>query len=1062
MERERGHEICFRDIPNDWDNALPVGNGRLGAMVFRQGSVLHIALNHYDCYYQVLPGLNKEPGQGGQTFQDPARMTETYEELCRRADAARERGDTAYSHYVRTLHPNRGTGRPSYRGVCYPPGGEVLLEMSGTVDTGHSCLKLRIEEAAVTLEAGNGAAQVAARIWAARDRDGIVVELFQSQGGLWKGIRLTSPPVVGMPPGRSEYRRMRHGLCMRTFYARKENGDADILQEAALCVRERERISGCIGESGENSADDFIPFTDAGTSMTAVVSLQPGFGNAEREAEKLAGEAGQARLRHQAFWERFWVSGVHLPDAFLERLWYLQLYLMECSCGRGSAWPEQACGLSGLWDIRRPNMWGSMWYWDVNIQSAFWGWGSAGHPEFLKLFCDGYLAYEPEIRAYTEKVYGVKGWALDYPHTLYHCIQPWCAQFLWQYYQYSQDMGFLREKAYPVFREQVVFFRWLSETDGQGIRHIRYDISPEQGPVTEDSVITISCIRRLLQMAEEAGKILDRSVEELEEYRRLERELPPYPLAEDGNRYKDSRLVQDSVFLRHPSMLMPLFPAEEKGVEEKRKLWENTLQYAVGHTETGTFGMGWLAAAAAKLGRGRTALRLLYEKGLDYALHNNGLIYEESERFLNYCHLTKPSHFLPVMMEAAGGLANTVNLMLLQTGEEGELRIFPAVPDETPDIPERILQYHEDIGEAERVYDSWKDVSFSGLMAPGGFRVWAERRGGRTIYLKVESRFEAVLKLLLPEELAGEEQTLWEGRQAEPVEVRSSGKGGQAEPVEVRSSGKGRQTEPVEVKRRVAEYRMKPGEVRCWGKNTASTPARNVASCHGQENREGAKAPGPDGEVLCHVAAGTRRRVFLGGDRHTAYFQAIDAFTCAYLLANEHRYPRTPYVFDFGTGMAEKEYADAYPMQFAVSGQCVLYAAGPKSVGICTYDQETGYGFLGTEGISDVDRGEPDALRRDFLEGRGQAVFALYLPKGKYDILLICGDEREASCTRVVLPGNGTAECTGKLEAGRFGCLVLPLVHRQDGMLRIGISTEEGYRWKLNAMFVNQEYVLSG
>lgn len=167
VERERCHEICFRDIPNDWDNALPVGNGRLGAMVFRQGSVLHIALNHYDCYYQVLPGLNKGPGQGGQTFQDPARMTETYEELCRRADAARERGDTAYSHYVRTLYPNRGTGRPSYRGVCYPPGGEVLLEMSGTVDTGHSCLKLRIEEAAVTLEAGNGAAQVAARIWTA-------------------------------------------------------------------------------------------------------------------------------------------------------------------------------------------------------------------------------------------------------------------------------------------------------------------------------------------------------------------------------------------------------------------------------------------------------------------------------------------------------------------------------------------------------------------------------------------------------------------------------------------------------------------------------------------------------------------------------------------------------------------------------------------------------------------------------------------------------------------------------------------------------------------------------
>ncbi|HBD00159.1 MAG TPA: sugar phosphorylase, partial [Lachnoclostridium sp.] len=140
---------------------------------------------------------------------------------------------------------------------------------------------------------------------------------------------------------------------------------------------------------------------------------------------------------HDNAWNQFWTSSVRLPDYFLETLWHLHVYLMECSSGKGSAYPEQACGLSGLWDIRRPNMWGSMWYWDANIQTAFYGTYSSGHPELLKIFCDGYLAYEEEIREYTEKVYGTEGWALDYPHTLYHCIQPWCAQFLWLYYQYS-------------------------------------------------------------------------------------------------------------------------------------------------------------------------------------------------------------------------------------------------------------------------------------------------------------------------------------------------------------------------------------------------------------------------------------------------------------------------------------------------------------------------------------------------------------------------------------------------------------------------------------------------
>ena len=90
--------------------------------------------------------------------------------------------------------------------------------------------------------------------------------------------------------------------------------------------------------------------------------------------------------------------------------------------------------------------------------------------------------------------------------------------------------------------------------------------------------------------------------------------------------------------------------------------------------------MGWLAAAAAKLGLGKDALMLLYEKGIDYVLHDNGLAYEESPRFLNYCHLTKPAHYLPVMMEAAGGILNAINLMLLQTTPSGEIRVFPAVP----------------------------------------------------------------------------------------------------------------------------------------------------------------------------------------------------------------------------------------------------------------------------------------------------------------------------------------------------------------------------------------------
>lgn len=1018
MKMDKCHEICFRDVPNDWDSALPVGNGRMGAMVFVQDHVLHIAVNHYDCYYHVLPGLHGKQAHRGQTFQDPARFVETYEELCRRADAVRKEADAARSHYARTLHPVQGTGRPAYRGASYPQGGEVLLALDERVDLHHSSLRLRIEEAVVIFEAGTGEERVSAEILAAREEDGVLIRFTQTRDGLWKDVSLVNAEAVGAGPCRTEYITEERGLCMCTVYG---GGDREpgFLQELSFDIKKEDgsagRRDGC-GIAADPDKKESLKFGGAGNRFTAALSLLPGTGKARTLSRQLLEDADAARRLHHAFWKQFWSAGVSLPDEFLEHLWYLQVYLLECSCGRGSAYPEQSWGLSGLWDIRRPNMWGSMWYWDVNIQSSFWGISCAGHPEILKLFCDGYMEYEQDIREYTRRVYGAEGWALDYPHPLYHCIQPWCAQFLWQYYQYSGDRAFLERKAYPVFREQIAFFRRLAERDGQGILHVRYDISPEQGPVTMDSVITISCVGKLIAMAIEAGKVLNRPAGEIEEMEALLRDLPPWPLTGDGSRYKDSLLAEDNIFLRHPSILMPLFPAEQEGMAsggdagrnteaENIKRWEHTLQYAAEHTETGTFGMGWLAAAAARLGRGRTALRLIYEKGLDYFLHTNGLAYEESERFLNYCHLTKPAHYLPVMMESAGGLINAVNQMLLQTGKNGEIRVFPAIPDETPDLLEKIVQYREDDPAVEGQYDSWEDVGFDGLLAPGGFRISAVRKKGVTVFLKVESSAESQLKLVLPGELADD------GRSCMLVR------------------------------------HMKAGEIIFWGEECGE----DASNC----------PPAMEPAALCHTAARTHRRIFLGADRHTGYYQAVDSFTCGYLLANEHRYVQTPYIFDFGTGEGEKDYEDSYPRQFAMAGQCILYAAGPRRIGAEEYLTEKGYGFLQTDGIRAADRGRPDDLRRDLLEGDREAVFALSLPKGKYDLLLICGDEEECSCTMISLPDHGTALSTGKLEAGSYGCRILPVVQERDGELRVRFAAGEGCKWKLNAMFVNKEYGLT-
>ena len=271
---------------------------------------------------------------------------------------------------------------------------------------------------------------------------------------------------------------------------------------------------------------------------------------------------------------------------------------------------------------------------------------------------------------------------------------------------------------------------------------------------------------------------------------------------------------------------MPLFPGEETGPSAPElsmascpdslpgttprndlPCWKETLQYAAVHTETGTFGMGWLAAAAAKLGLGKDALMLLYEKGIDYVLHDNGLAYEESPRFLNYCHLTKPAHYLPVMMEAAGGILNAINLMLLQTTPSGEIRVFPAVPKGKEELTLYQVQYAEELTKARTGYEDWDDISFEGFLTPDGFRVSAEQKNFRVTFLAVESTRNALLKLILPGELSPD---------------------GNAHKL---------------------ERFMQKGQIISFG-NAAEAKAEKKT-----------KPPA----LLCHPAAWTHRRIFLGG-----------------------------------------------------------------------------------------------------------------------------------------------------------------------------------------------------
>ena len=81
-------------------------------------------------------------------------------------------------------------------------------------------------------------------------------------------------------------------------------------------------------------------------------------------------------------------------------------------------------------------------------------------------------------------------------------------------------------------------------------------------------------------------------------------------------------------------------------------------------------------------------------------------------------------------------------------------------------------------------------------------------------------------------------------------------------------------------------------------------------------------------------------------------------------------------------------------------------------------------------------------------------MYLIEAPRGQYELLVISGDECEDSVT--VLDAEGGRKTGGKLiKAGKYQASLIPIIHEEDGNMRLKISTVNGKKWKINYIMVN-------
>lgn len=698
------HGLLFRTPVTVWDEALPLGNGALGALLWGDGAPLRISLDRADLW-----DLRPVP-----EFHSPEYRYDTMQQWHREGKVKD----------LLRLYENP-YNRPAPTKI---PAGRIELTLDPKpqfVETG-----LSLADAVASMRFAGGCevevfVHAVEPVGLIRMRKGPAVSLRlaapafggESGGKAFDQVQTASVSLLGYePPARSDgpgwqaySQKGAEGFHFAVYTAWRQRDGA---WEAAWSVA-----------SSFESAD---PLTLARERVVRI--LDAGY-------EK-------ALASHREWWTAWWrQSSVRLPNPIIERQWYLEQYKFAAASRRGAP----PISLQAIWtaDDGKLPPWKGDFHHDLNTQLSYWPCYSGNHLEEGLAYLDWLWNVRPACFAWTKRFYDlpglnvpmtsdlageqIGGWR-QYTHSV--TTAAWLSQHFYLHWRYSADRAFLEQRAYPYLRDSATFIEAVSAKKGpDGYRTIPLSASPEindNRPSAWFDTVTnydLSLMRWLLAASAELAAELKLDADAAR-WRRVLAEMPPFTYGEDG-RLLIAKGYPLPASHRHFSHLMAVHPLGiidvSDGPEARRTIDASLAELdKKGSDYWCGYSFSWLANLQARARNGAGAEKSLEIFSTAFTLRNsfhcNG---DQSGK--GYSKFK----YRPFTLEGNFAAAAGVQEMLLQS-HRGVVEIFPAVPE------------------------SWKDVSFTTLRAEGAFLISAERRGGVMRNIEIVSEKGGTLKMMSP------------------------------------------------------------------------------------------------------------------------------------------------------------------------------------------------------------------------------------------------------------------------------------------------------------------------
>jgi alpha-L-fucosidase 2 len=750
--------LWYRQPARSWTEALPLGSGRLGAMVFGGIEAERLQLNEDTLWSGAPRDWNNQ--QASEYLPEVRRLVA--EEKYHEADQVCRKMQGPYNE-------------------SYLPLGNLYLKFPGMRGTTNYRRELDLDSALSRVTFTSGGIAYTREVFSSAADQVIVVRLLADQPGQIRFIASLDSPIRSSSrvEGKNLLRLLGKALShVDPNYVK--SSDPVIYDDAEDKGMRFECSVWVIPEKGSLAVNSNAIQVRGADAATILIAAGTGYKDfdvpPDRPTDAIAVKCRQTldaaaprpyaelRSRHIRDYQKLFrrvsldlgrSSAAALPtderiaafkrspdDQHLMALYFQYgRYLLIASSRPGT----QAANLQGIWNesVRPP--WSSNWTANINVQMNYWpvetcNLGECHEPLFTLI-----EGLQRNGRKTAEANYHARGWVSHHNIDLWRqsapvgdfgkgdptwanwqMSGPWFCAHLWEHYLFTGDKEFLRNRAYPILKSSVLFFFDFLIDDEHGRlttcpsfsteNHFR---APDGRPASTSAGCTmdVALLRELFGHCIEACRILDVDPEFRGELERKRVLLPAYQVGRHGQLQEWAKDFEEpEPGQRHMSHLYPLYPGCEFTPRRMAEFWRASRVSLERRLAAGGAYTGWSRAWAI----------CLWARCLD-----GDRAHESMCRLLD--HSTGPNLFDThpagnssiFQIDGNFGATAAIAEMLLQS-HEGEISLLPALPK------------------------AWAHGSVRGLRARGGAEVDVTWVDGRATQAVLRPAFRGVYRVRVP------------------------------------------------------------------------------------------------------------------------------------------------------------------------------------------------------------------------------------------------------------------------------------------------------------------------